>query len=122
MRPFLPALTLAALLTLPAAATANLLRNADFQDDWITLLPENKNHHWCYSSEFYNRRDFNPDGWTCKGSWQWRNADAPYGQRWLVLQGPKAEISQRVNWVLVHDSGNLGNMADAGRFPQIQPQ
>ena len=71
-------------------ATGNLLRNAALQDDWLTLLPENKNHHWCYSSEFYHRRDFNPDGWFCKGSWQWQNADAPMGQRRMVLQGPGA--------------------------------
>ncbi len=105
----------------PLLAQGNLLRNGSFQDDWITHVPENKNHHWCYSSEFYHRRDFNPDGWICKGKWQWQNADAPYGQRRLVVHGP-AEITQRVNWVLVHDSENLGNMADAGRFPQIQLQ
>src|SRR5215470_19765955 len=87
----------------PGQAGANLLRNGRFQDDWLTLLPENKNHHWCYSSEFYHRRDFNPDGWTCKGSWQWLNADRPAGQRRLVLGGPGAEIVQRVNWVAVHD-------------------
>src|SRR5262245_14664855 len=80
----------------------NLLRNADFQDDWITLVPETKNHHWCYSSEFYNRRDFNPDGWTCRGSWRWLNADAPPGQRRLLLEGPGSSLMQRVNWVLVH--------------------
>src|SRR4029453_19268928 len=53
------------------AAPPNLLRNGRFQDDWISLLLETKNHHWCYSSEFYNRKDDNPDGWSCKGSWQW---------------------------------------------------
>src|SRR5437868_5803337 len=37
-----------------AQATANHLRNGDFGDDWITFLPETKNHHWCYSSEFFN--------------------------------------------------------------------
>lgn len=105
-----------------AQPSGNLLRNATFQDDWLTLLPENKNHHWCYSSEFYNRRDFNPDGWTCKGSWQWQDADAPMGQRRLIVQGPGAEIVQRVNWVLMHDSQNLGGLADAGRFPSIVPQ
>src|SRR5262249_59635923 len=92
------------------------------QDDWMTLIPENKNHHWCYYSDFYNRRDYNPDSWTCKGSWRWDNADAPMGQRHLILKGPSAEVSQRVNWILVHDSKNLANMADAGRFPQIEPQ
>jgi hypothetical protein len=51
----------------PAQAPANLLRNADFQDDWLTVLPKNKNHHWVYFSDFYNRRDFNPDGWPLHG-------------------------------------------------------
>src|SRR5262245_38211843 len=97
------------LIYTPAAVgqTGNLLRNAALQDDWLTLVPENKNHHWCYSSEFYHRRDFNPDGWFCKGSWQWLNADAPAGQRRLILAGPSAEIVQRVNWVLMHDHQNL---------------
>src|SRR5262245_25154855 len=58
-------------VTAPAARTGNLLRNAAFQDDWLSLLLETKNHHWCYASEFYNRRDENPDGWTCRGSWLW---------------------------------------------------
>ncbi|MCS7045878.1 MAG: hypothetical protein NZO58_05940 [Gemmataceae bacterium] len=102
--------------------TGNLLRNAALQDDWLTLIPENKNHHWCYSSELYHRRDFNPDGWTCKGSWRWHEADRPAGQRRLLLTGPAGEIVQRVNWVLIHDQRNLGNMADAGRFPSIVPQ
>src|SRR5688572_24868201 len=64
-----PAVTLA-----PAAGVetpGNLLRNPRFQDDWLTFLPETKNHHWAYPSEFTNRRDFNPDGWFCKGSWAW---------------------------------------------------
>src|SRR5437016_944405 len=69
------------LLPSPVLAQGNLLRNGNFQDDWITLLPEMKNHHWNYSNDFYNRRDFNPDGWTCKGSWQWLDADKPMGQR-----------------------------------------
>jgi hypothetical protein len=123
-RTLLPLLLTCLLLPGIAAAqtTGNLLRNANFQDDWLTLTPENKNHHWCYSSEFYNRRDFNPDGWTCKGSWQWLNADAPYGQRRLILHGPGAQLTQRVNWVLVHDSRQMGNLADAGGFPSIKPQ
>jgi hypothetical protein len=104
----------------PTWGQGNLLRNGSFQDDWLTLIPENKNHHWCYSSEFYNRRDFNPDGWTCKGNWHWQNADAPYGQRVLQVKGP-ATLTQRVNWVLVHDHKNIGNMADAGGFPQMSP-
>ena len=101
---------------------ANLLRNGNFQDDWLTLVPETKNHHWCYASEFYNRRDFNPDCWWCKGNWQWLDADAPYGQRRLVLKGPDAQLTQRVNWVMVHDSRTMGNLADAGGYPAIKPQ
>jgi hypothetical protein len=62
-----------------AQKPANLLRNADFQDDSITQIPQNKDHHWCYSSDFYNRPDYNPDTWVCKGSWQWLDADAPPG-------------------------------------------
>src|SRR2546421_726768 len=98
-------LALLVLLLLPAVglaqANGDLLRNGDFQDDWLRLVPEVKNPHWCYSSEFSHRRDFNPDDWDCAGSWQWLNADAPFGQRQLILKGPKADVSQRVNWVLV---------------------
>lgn len=102
--------------------SGNLLRNADLQDDWITFLPETKNHHWCYSSEFYHRRDYNPDGWFCKGSWQWQNADAPAGQRRIILQGPNGELVQRVNWVMVHDDRARGGFPDAGGFPSAKPQ
>ena len=84
---------IAALFLFPSSAFANLLRNGEFQDDWITMLPETKNHHWCFPSEFFNRRDFNPDGWFCKGSWDWQNADAPWGQRRMVITGP-AEIGR----------------------------
>lgn len=124
MTRFLPSLAFLLLLTASTHAqpVRNLLRNGDLQDDWLTQLPENKNHHWCYSSELYNRRDFNPDGWFCRGSWQWLNADAPAGERRLVLEGPSAVATQRVNWVLVHDSKKMGNMADAGGFPQIEAQ
>jgi hypothetical protein len=126
MRRCVVALSLVGLLLVPSAApaqtTRNLLRNGSFQDDWLTLLAANKNHHWCYSSEFYNRRDFNPDTWFCKGSWRWLNADAPRGQRHLILQGPDAQLTQRVNWVLVHDSRTMGSMADAGGYPALQPQ
>jgi len=73
-------------------AGANLLRNADLGDDWITLLPETKNHHWCYPSEFFHRRDYNPDTWDCQGSWQWQNADGPRAGRRLVLSGPQASV------------------------------
>lgn len=103
-------------LLLPAPAFANLLRNGDFQDDWITLLPETKNHHWCFPSEFFNRRDYNPDGWFCKGAWDWENADGPWGERRLVIGGP-AELCQRVNWIAIHDDRQLGGFPDAGGFP-----
>ena len=102
------------------AQSSNLLRNGDFQDDWITLLPETKNHHWCFSSEFYNRRDFNPDCWYCKGSWEWQNADAVYGRRGpVILKGPGAEIIQRVNWITIHDDRQLESFPDAGGFPSM---
>src|SRR5260370_8469371 len=108
----------------PAAAqsTGNLLRNSGFQDDWITLTPENKNHHWCYPSEFANRRDFNPDGWTCKGSWQWLNADAPGGQRRLQFQGPGADITQRLNWIAVHHERQRSGSPPAPPLPPLPPQ
>lgn len=105
-----------------AEVPANLLRNGDFQDDWITLIPETKNHHWCYSSEFTNRRDYNPDGWWCRGSWEWVDADAPPGPRKLVLRAPAADVSQRVNWVMVHDDRRRDGFPDAGGFPAMQPQ
>ena len=78
------------ILLFPSPAFANLLRNGEFQDDWITMLPETKNHHWCFPSEFFNRRDYNPDGWYCKGSWDWQNADGPWGERRMVVTGPAA--------------------------------
>jgi len=106
---------------LPVLAAGNLLRNGSFQDDWITRLTEVKNHHYCFSSEHYNRRDFNPDGWECKGSWEWLNADGPMGTRRMVLRGPNADVTQRVNWVLAHDEKSLSGFADAGRFPSITP-
>ncbi len=105
----------------PAQAPGNLLRNGRFQDDWLTLLPQNRNHHWCYADGFYNRRDYNPDGWFLTGSWVWENADAPPGQRRLVLTGP-AEVTQRVNWVMVHDDRTREGFPDAGGFPSIKPQ
>lgn len=108
---------------IPASAVAqpagNLLRNGEFQDDWITFLPETKNHHWCFPSEFFNRRDYNPDGWYCKGAWDWHNADAPWGQRRIVVSGP-AELYQRVNWIAIHDDRQLGGFPDAGGFPVMK--
>src|SRR5439155_17587694 len=78
-----------------------------------------KNHHWCFPSEFFNRRDYNPDGWYCKGSWDWQNADAPWGQRRMVITGP-AELYQRVNWIAIHDDRQLGGFPDAGGFPVMK--
>src|ERR1051325_981242 len=100
-------------------STGNLLRNGEFQDDWITMLPETKNHHWCFPSEFFNRRDYNPDGWYCKGSWDWQNADAPWGQRLMVVTGP-AVLSQRVNWIAIHDDRQFEGFPDAGGFPVMR--
>ena len=63
-------LSLLLLVTTTAAVRGdNLLRNGDFQDDWQTLLPELKNHHWNYTTEVFNRRDYNPDGWRLSGKW-----------------------------------------------------
>ena len=106
-------------LLIPTPAFANLLRNGDFQDDWITMLPETKNHHWCFPSEFFNRRDYNPDGWYCKGTWDWQNADAPWGQRRMVVNGP-AELYQRVNWITIHDDRQFEGFPDAGGFPVVK--
>ncbi|MEO8501190.1 MAG: hypothetical protein ABI565_09765, partial [Vicinamibacteria bacterium] len=104
-------------LTGAAVADANLLRNGTFQDDWITLLPENQNHHWCYSTGFQNRRDYNPDGWFLSGSWKWLNADGPRGSRRMILEGPRAEAVQRINWITVHDDRRREGFPDAGGFP-----
>ena len=83
---FFSLLALAAGLALAGVASAqsqgpgNLLRNGNFQDDWLTMLPELKNHHWNYTTEVYNRRDYNPDAWRITGKWEWRDADKmPYG-------------------------------------------
>ncbi len=102
------------------AEARNLLRNADFQDDWISLLPENLTLHWSYSPAFANRRDFNPDGWTSKGSWRWADADAPAGRRRFIFEGPAAEVRQRVNWVAVADDRKLEGFPDAGGFPSFE--
>jgi hypothetical protein len=70
----------------------NLLRNGSFQDDWLSLLPQNQTLHWAYTNTIYNRRDFHPDGWTCTGNWQWLDADQPRGRRRLNL-GPGGELT-----------------------------
>lgn len=104
------------------APAGGLLRNGDFQDDWLTILPELKNHHWNYTSEVYNRRDYNPDQWTLSGSWQWKDADAPRGRRRLILSGPGATVSQSVNWVTVHNPARLAGWPDAGGYPAEEPR
>jgi hypothetical protein len=104
-----------------AGEAPNLLRNADLQDDWITLLPENLTLHWSYSPAFANRRDFNPDGWRSKGSWRWVDADRPAGRRRFVVEAPAAEVRQRVNWVAVADDRKLESFPDAGGFPSFEP-
>lgn len=104
-----------------AQSSGNLLRNGDFQDDWITNLPDNKTMHWTYIQDVYNRRDFNPDGWTCSGSWRWDNADAPRGERKLVVNGPNAKLMQRINWCVVHDQKQGPGFPDAGGYPAALP-
>lgn len=111
---------LAALLPLApgraAEPPANLLRNADFQDDWLTMCPQFKNHHWNYSSEIMARRDYNPDPWQLSGQWEWRDADQPRGARRLVLLG-QAAARQSLNWVQVHNPRKLKIVSDAGNWP-----
>ncbi len=105
----------------PGARANNLLRNACFQDDWLTLLPQPQTLHWAYANGFYNRRDFNPDGWSCTGNWQWADADRPKGERRLILGAPVAQVMQRVQWFAVHDDQRVMDFPDAGGFPQLHP-
>jgi hypothetical protein len=100
-------------------AEANLLRNGSFQDDWLTLLPELKNHHWNYTTEVANRRDFNPDGWTLSGKWQWLDADKPRGQRRLILTSP-SRVVQSVHWITINNPASLAGWPDAGGFPAAE--
>lgn len=105
---------------LHAQDAGNLLRNARFQDDWLTAWPELKNHNWNYSMESYNRRDYVPDAWNLRGSWEWLDVDAPWGQRRLVLRGPGASMSQNVNWCGIHDQRPpYEGFPDAGGFPRF---
>ena len=103
-------------------APDNLLRNGSFQDDWLSLLPQNQTLHWAYLNTFYNRRDFNPDGWRCTGNWRWLDADTPRGSRRLVLGAPRAQLVQRLHWVAVHDEASLTGFPDAGGFPALRAQ
>ncbi|OGV62737.1 MAG: hypothetical protein A2498_02725 [Lentisphaerae bacterium RIFOXYC12_FULL_60_16] len=118
---FLMSIVLTLGISIPARGdSGNLVRNASFRDDWLTLLPELKNHNWNYAGEFYNRRDYNPDTWELKGSWEWINPDAPREQRRLVLRGPKAEVKQLINWNAVHDPRSSGGLfPDAGGYPGL---
>jgi hypothetical protein len=118
MRAFCCVLVL--LLTASVHGEGNLLRNGGFQDDWLTLLPELKNHHWNYSTEVFNRRDFNPDGWRLSGKWQWLDADKPRGQRRLVLSSGARGV-QSVNWITVNNSRKLQGWPDAGGYPAAEP-
>ena len=101
-------------------AQGNLLRNGDFQDDWITYIPELKNHHWNYTTEVFNRRDYNPDAWKITGSWEWRDADKPRGQRKLILNSP-SKATQTVNWIAIHNPKKLAGWPDAGGYPSVTP-
>ncbi len=101
----------------------NMLQNADFQSDWLTLSPKSHTLTWCYIPDYFNRRDYNPDAWQCKGNWQWENADALPGERRLMLQGLNTEITQSVNWALIFDDKVLppnSQIADDGGFPLAQ--
>ena len=115
-------LALSALLasSSPAAEPrGNLLRNGDFQDDWLTLLPQLKNHHWNYTTEVFNRRDYNSDGWRLSGRWRWEDADRPPGRRRLVL-APGSKAVQAVNWVTVNNPRALEGWPDAGGYPKAE--
>ena len=103
------------LLASTARADGGLLRNGDLRDDWLTLLPELKNHHWNYTTEVYGRRDYNPDGWRLSGKWEWRDADHPTNRR-IVLASP-ARAVQSTNWVTIHDPKKLAGWPDAGGYP-----
>jgi hypothetical protein len=103
-----------------ARGEGNLLRNGDFQDDWQTELPELKNHHWNYTTEAANRRDYNPDGWRLSGRWEWRDADKPRGQRRLILASPSRAV-QSVNWIAVNNPARLAGWPDAGGYPAAEP-
>lgn len=98
---------------------ANLLRNGQFQDDWMTHAPQTKTLHLSFSSEYQNRRDYNPDGWWSRGSWRWENADGPAGSRRFFVTGPKASVTQRVNLFALHDDRKLGGFMDGGEFPLL---
>src|SRR5439155_24793211 len=113
------ALALALLLAIRGTGADDLLRNGNFQDDWQTQLPELKNHHWNYTTEVANRRDFNPDGWHLSGQWQWQDADRPRGRRRLVLTSP-CRVVQSVNWVTVNNSARLTGWPDAGGYPAAE--
>src|SRR5687767_12929249 len=94
MRATTCALVLALCPAMVLADGGGLLRNGDFRDDWLTFLPELKNHHWNYTTEVHGRRDYNPDGWRLSGQWEWRDADQPTNRR-LVLGSP-ARVAQSV--------------------------
>jgi len=101
----------------------NLLQNADFQSDWLCLMPENRSLVWCYLTDYFNRRDYNPDAWFCSGNWRWDNADGLPGERRLMLQGLNTTIAQSVNWVVAYDDNVLIRsdwIADDGGFPLLQ--
>lgn len=113
---------LLALLTFCAAGASageSLLIDGDFQEDWLTLLPELKNHHWNYTTEVFGRRDYNPDGWRLSGNWEWRDADRPSGERKFVMK-PGSKAIQTVNWITIHDPMKLEGWPDAGGYPAAQ--
>lgn len=101
----------------------NMLQNPDFQSDWLGLMHENHTLVWCYLPDYFNRRDYNPDAWWCRGNWRWDNEDALPGERRMVLQGAGTVVSQLVNWAVIFDDTVLppnGQIADDGGFPIAQ--
>jgi hypothetical protein len=98
-----------------AVVGGNLLRNGGFDDDWLTLMPQNMTLHWAYPYAIYNRRDYHPDGWSCHGNWVWEKAGR------MLLCAPDSQVSQRVNWDAVNDESRVVGPSDAGGFPDFRP-
>ena len=106
-----------------AQASGNLLRNGRFQDDWLTLLPKNKNHHWVYFADFYNRRQLQSRLLGPQGQLGVERGRSAGRRAPLILRGPDAGVSQQVNWLAVHDDRVPGGGSpDGGGFPALVPQ
>ena len=114
-------LTFILLWLVPSTAWPNLLRNASFQSDWLTRRAELKTLNWNYPEAFYNRRDYHPDAWLCRGNWSWLAPDARAGLRRLQLEGPQSHVSQAVNWVAIYDDRQITGSPDSGGYPVLRP-